>query len=144
MSTAKLPTTHWFLVLGSWWSKRASPQEPQIFCCQRGLFTFRLASQYTFWPHGIPSRGLLNSADALPSTTVRKRIDNGEPDLRYCSSILWEYDGEDGILFVANDRMTDNHEESWVDDVAEPLIELSQQPGIQESGEPGEERAITS
>ena len=31
------------------WSKRASPREPQIFCCQRGLFTFRLVSQYTFW-----------------------------------------------------------------------------------------------
>ena len=31
-----------------WWSKRASPREPQISCCQRRAFYFRLVSQYSF------------------------------------------------------------------------------------------------
>jgi hypothetical protein len=52
MSTGKLkelspPVV--FLGLGSWWSKRGSLREPQTFRCQRGLFTFRLVSQYTLW-----------------------------------------------------------------------------------------------
>ena len=57
------------------------------------------------------------------------------PDLRYCSSIVWEYKGEGTIEFILNQRMTDNREESWVDEVAEPLIALSGTPGLEESNE---------
>jgi hypothetical protein len=49
---------------------------------------------------------------------------------RTCSRMLYTQNGDD-IQFIDNAILTDNDEESWVDEAGDDLMELAKQPGLE-------------
>lgn len=87
--------------------------------------------------------GVFSLGDGLCFQTQESRFPT-MGDLCTCSRLAYVL-AEDTIKFVENTILTDNHDESWVEEVRNALMELAKQPGLEDSvsGEDNEPPSAT-